>query len=108
MKNIQVIDGARNCTYSVYSTSDSDFEVIFPDGQDIEFYDDLDARVNQDTLLSILTELWEHEVDKKEVQGIHGTLFYELEEKKILYPTKKENEMISGIELLNITSEDRE
>jgi hypothetical protein len=33
MPNVQVIDGADNCTFDIYSLSDSDFETIFPDEQ---------------------------------------------------------------------------
>src|SRR5579871_5330834 len=46
-KNIQVIDGAENCTYSVYATNAEAFREMFPDGQDIEFADDLIVRLGQ-------------------------------------------------------------
>jgi hypothetical protein len=39
-KNIQVIDGAINCHYPIYSIEEEYFNLIFPNGQDIEFIDD--------------------------------------------------------------------
>jgi len=38
--------------------------------------------------------MWARRVDKKQVVGIHGTLFYELGRKKGYYPTKKEAEAV--------------
>jgi hypothetical protein len=31
-------------------------------------------------------------VQKRDVVGIHGTLFYELEEKKVYYPSRRDEE----------------
>ncbi|WP_147455626.1 hypothetical protein [Solilutibacter pythonis] len=98
MPNIQIIDGADNCTYDVFTISRDGFREIFPDdGQDVEFIDDFVARVGEQHAASILNELWKHPANKKAVDGIHGTLFFELEKKKAFYPTKKESEMSLGI-----------
>jgi len=35
MKNIQVIDRADNCTYSIFGATDEEFESIFPNGTEI-------------------------------------------------------------------------
>jgi hypothetical protein len=94
MKHIQVIDDADNCTYSVFGASDEDFTVIFPDGTDVEFSDDFFERVGDERGIEISNRLWKQPVDKKIVSGIHGTLFYQLPEKKRFYPTKKEAEMV--------------
>jgi hypothetical protein len=94
MKNIQVIDGAENCTYSIFRASDEDFSTIFPDENDVEFADDFVERVGDERGIEISNRLWKQPVDKKIVSGIHGTLFYELPEKKRFYPTKKEAEMV--------------
>lgn len=97
LKNIQVIDGAQNCTYDIYAVSESDFKHVFPgDGQDIEFAEDLAQRIPDDDD-PFWHRLWEHRVDKKEVQGIHGTLFFQLEFKREFYPTKRESEMTVGV-----------
>ena len=98
MKNVQVIDGANNCTYSVFAFSDEQFKIVFPKpGQDIEFIEDVIKRVGNKKLGAILKPAWQRIIDKKAVCGIHGTLFYELEFKKRFYPTKKDSEMITGV-----------
>lgn len=95
MKNIQVIDGADNCTYEVYSLEERYFKDIFPEeGQDIEFADDFIVRVGDKKSHMILNELWKNRQDKKHIHGIHGTLFFEVEFKKKYYPTKKESGMV--------------
>jgi len=77
--NIQVVDGAQNCTYEVFEVDEVDFREIFPaDGQDIEFVEDFEARVGQDRAALLLSRVWDRRIDKKLVMGIHGTLFYEL------------------------------
>ena len=94
MKNIQIIDGANNCTYSVFAATDEEFAVIFPDGADIEFIEDLVERFGEEAAGRITGALWDRPVDKKVVHGIHGTLFYQLTYKKRYYPTKRESEMV--------------
>jgi hypothetical protein len=98
MKYVQVIDGAENCTYSIFAATDEDFTFIFPDEQDIEFIRDFVKRVGKKRANEILKRLWTIPIDKKKVHGISGTLFYELDFKKKYYPTKKENEMVTGFE----------
>ena len=44
MKNIQVIDGAINSVYDIFSVTDDEFLLIFPDGQDIAFIDEVLSR----------------------------------------------------------------
>jgi hypothetical protein len=95
LKNIQVIDGADNCAYDIFSMSDASFRLMFPDGRDIEFIDDFIERVGQKKAGSILNSVWKRRMDKKSVVGIHGTLFYELDHKKRFYPTKKSAELIT-------------
>jgi hypothetical protein len=98
MKNVQVIDGADNCTYSIFQFSNRQFEMIFPaKGQDIEFIEDVVRRMGNNKLGQLLKSAWNRPIDKKRVKGIHGTLFYELTFKKKYYPTKIEAEMVIGI-----------
>jgi hypothetical protein len=97
MKNIQVIDSGDNCTYDIFSIDDDDFDALFPDGQDVEFIEDVFERLKEDKAIKILQKLWGKRVDKKNVSGIHGTLFYQLAFKKEFYPSKKESEMIVKI-----------
>jgi hypothetical protein len=99
-KNIQVIDGALNCTYSIFACSSKVFAEIFPGGADIEFVDDFIQRLGEWRAREILKGLWDNPVEKKLVRGIHGTLFYECAEKRPLYPTKMERDMPTGPALL--------
>jgi hypothetical protein len=93
MKYIQVIDGALNCTYSIFAAADDEFELLFPDGIDIEFNDDLFSRLGAAEAARLLAKVYGRLVDKKSVVGIHGTLFFEMKHKKKYYPTKRESEM---------------
>jgi hypothetical protein len=94
MKNIQVIDGAGNCTYSLFAATDEEFGEIFPNGADIEFAEDFFDRVGDEAGTTITSAIWKRPIEKKVALGIHGTLFYQLLQKKRYYPTRKESEMI--------------
>ncbi|KAA3452859.1 hypothetical protein C7I87_01415 [Mesorhizobium sp. SARCC-RB16n] len=90
MKNVQLIDGAINTAYNIYAVSDEDFELIFPNGQDIEFIEDFIKRVGRKRAGQVVYSLNKGLQKKSEVNGIHGTLFYELRrQKKRLYPNKR-------------------
>lgn len=94
MKNIQVIDSAENCAYDIYAASEEDFAAIVPEpGQDIEFIGDVFERLGKAEAAALLQRLWPHPVEKPKARGIHGTLFYELDEKKEFYPTKRERDL---------------
>jgi hypothetical protein len=97
VKNIQVIDDALNCLFEVFSVPDEDFELIFPEGRDIEFSDDFVARVGESQASAILERCWEHIQDKKQISGIHGTLFYGAGngKRKPFFPTRREAEMVA-------------
>jgi hypothetical protein len=97
MKNIQVIDGAENSEYAIYSVTDDEFALIFPaEGQNIEFIEDLVERLGEDMADRVFEHVWDRRVDKLDVVGIHGTLFYELLSKKEFYPTKNDRTMIGS------------
>ncbi len=92
MKNIQVIDGAENCTYDIFSVSDGDFKVIFPNSTEIAFIDEV-IKTNKKSIIGpIFKKMWKRRVPKKNVNGIHGTLFYELSFKKKYYPNRKDDD----------------
>lgn len=100
MPNIQVIDDAGNCTYDVFEIEQDGFDLIFPSkGQDVEFIEDFFERVGDQRAIAVMTPVWKRRLKKPEVRGIHGTLFYGLESKKEFYPTKRESEMVTGLEL---------
>ena len=99
MKNIQIIDGALNCSYDIFSVTDEEFKAIFPgEFQDVEFIKDVITRDDGARLNAMFAAIWQRPVDKPSVRGIHGTLFYELEHKKKYYPTKRSCEMVTGLD----------
>ena len=96
LKNIQVIDGADNCVYDVFSATEEEFDFIFPKGTDIAFIDEVvarhkgsDARIK---LEDAFNRIWLRRIRKSEAMGIHGVLFYELERKKRYYPSRRDEE----------------
>jgi hypothetical protein len=99
MKNIQVIDGALNCVYDIFSLTDEEFASIFPIGEDVAFIDEVLGRVTSDSdrqkLDGVFENIWLRPVAKSHANGIHGTLFYELEHKKQYYPTRRDAEAIN-------------
>lgn len=95
MKNIQVIDAADNCAYDVFQATDREFEIIFPSAsQDIQFAEDLP---NTSEVNEALNSIWQRlYYNKKDINGIHGTLFYQLIDKKAYYPNKRESDLTTG------------
>lgn len=92
MKNIQVIDGASNCTFSLFQATDEEFELLFPElRQDIQYAEDLTDLLRQDEINAALQRIWQRPVRKQDVQGIHGTLFYQLQRYKKLYREKRDD-----------------
>jgi hypothetical protein len=57
MKNIQIIDGAVNATFSVFQATEEEFAIIFPDGRDMELAEDLIERIGEEAACSVLTPL---------------------------------------------------
>jgi len=95
MKNIQVIDGAENCVYDIFAATDEEFSLIFPLGQDVAFIDEVMERGPEDVLDATFSRIWNRRVPKSEAIGIHGLLFYELDEKKQYYPTRRDEEAVN-------------
>jgi hypothetical protein len=87
MKNIQVVDDAANCTFSLFQVNEREFAVLFPaPGQDVQFAEDLgpDAK-------SILAKVWQRPIRKADARGIHGTLFFGLPRYREIFPGKRED-----------------
>jgi hypothetical protein len=94
MKNIQVVDGALNCTFSIFQATDEEFVRLFPEpGQEIQFAEDLDPGI-ADTLGS--NPIWQCPIRKRDAQGIHGTLFFGLERYKTVYRERREDGVDPG------------
>jgi len=92
MKNIQVIDGADNTVYDVFSATDEEFAAIFPSGTDIAFIEEVFEREPEKLLNEVFGRIWQRRISKRNAMGIHGLLFYQLEHKKQYYPTRKDEE----------------
>lgn len=95
MKNIQVIDGAVNCVYDVFAATEEELAAIFPSDQDVAFIDEVYNNGSREVLERAFKAIWQRRVPKAQVQGIHGTLFFELEAEKPYYPTRKDEEAIN-------------
>jgi hypothetical protein len=95
MKNIMVIDGAENCVYDVFGVSDDDFALIFPEGTDIAFIEDIERRADADLVFEALKRTWSNRIPKREAVGIHGIVFYQLYAKRKYYPTLRDEEAVN-------------
>jgi len=96
VKNIQIVDGADNATFSIFQATDDEFAQIFPgEGQDIEVIEDVALRLGDGALIELMSPIWERPIHKSDVIGIHGTLFYNHERKRHHLPaTKREVDRI--------------
>ena len=95
MKNVQIIDGAQNCVYDIFSATDEEFALVFPEGTDIAFIHDVYANGDKHLLDVAFKNIWQRRVKKSEAHGVHGIIFYELDVKKAYYPTRKDEEAIN-------------
>ena len=94
MKNVQIIDGATNCSHSIYSVPDDVFSEIFPEeNQDIEFWEDVIRRVGKKRATELMKFTWHSRIVKRELLGLHGTLFIDLERRKQDYPNKRDSDL---------------
>ena len=90
MKNIQIIDGAGNATFSIFQVTDEEFLAIFPDaGQDMEIVEDFIGRLGKKAAEAILEPIWERPILKRDANGIHGTLFYDNRNRREHFPATK-------------------
>ena len=97
MKNIQVIDGAVNCVYDIFAATDVEFRMIFASGEDVAFIDDVlrKHRAKKKRLGAAMARIFRRRVSKRDANGIHGILFYELPAKKVFYPTRCDEEALN-------------
>lgn len=83
MRNVQIIDGASNATYSLFQATDDEFAAIFPKGRDMETIEDMIERLGDEEASRVLTPLWSRPILKREALGLHGTLFYDNERRQL-------------------------
>ncbi len=77
MKNVQIIDGANNATFSVFQATDEEYAALFPNGRDMALAEDLIERLGEEEAGRVLAPLWNRPILKRDAMGIHGTLFYD-------------------------------
>ena len=95
MKNIQVIDDARNCVYDIFAATEEEFAMIFPAGQDVAFIEEVMARGPEAQIDAAFTRIWKRRIPKRHAMGIHGMLFYELDHKMQYYSTRIDEEAVN-------------
>jgi hypothetical protein len=95
VKNIQVIDSADNCVYDIFAATEEEFSLIFPDGEDIAFNEQVWARGDSERLTLAFEAIWKRRIRKRDAMGIHGVLFYGLSAKSVYYPTRRDEEAIN-------------
>lgn len=89
MKNIQIIDGAVNATFSIFQATDEEFAEIFPGDRDMEFSEDFHQRVGEQRARAILEPIWQRPILKRNANGIHGTLYYDWAKRRERLPSSK-------------------
>jgi hypothetical protein len=99
-KNIQVIDGAINSTFEVYQVPEELFNLLFPDGTDVAYLDEVEERLKLNSIdeeIEMWGAVYRNKVDKKQLTGIHGTLHLTGSySDKAYFPTRKENEVVDS------------
>ncbi|WP_432284071.1 hypothetical protein SLT36_19895 [Aminobacter sp. BA135] len=89
MKNIQIIDGAANATFSLFQATEEEFAAIFPADRDMELVEDLIKRLGKKAANSVLAQIWGRPILKRDALGIHGTLFYDNQHRRPHMPPSK-------------------
>ena len=90
MKNVQIIDAAQNCTFSVFQFTEVQFALLFPNpGQDIAFADELLIYLTTAQREAAFEGVWDRPIAKSDIIGLHGTLFYEFEKRKQHFPVSR-------------------
>jgi hypothetical protein len=95
MKNIQIIDGADNCVYDVFAATETEFRLIFKSNTNIAFINEVYMNGDKLKLDKAFEKIWKRRLNKQEINGIHGTIFYELDFKKAFYPARLDEEAVN-------------
>ena len=89
MKNILIVDGALNATFSLFQATDEEFAAIFPDESDMQIIEDVFERLGQEAFGRAVTPMWERPILKVDAVGIHGTLLYNSEDRREYLPASR-------------------
>ena len=97
MKNIQVIDDALNCTYSIYEVDDASFSLLFPGkDQNIAFIEDIVSAHGDEMAGKLVIKSTKTLVKKEIINGLHGTLFIGKSHMMAYYPNRREDDLDSA------------
>ena len=97
MKNIQIIDGADNATFSLFQVTDDEYAELFVDGADMDLIEDVIDRLGDDRAGKILSAIWKRPTLKRDANGLHGTLFFDWAARRRHLPaTKREVDLDDG------------
>ena len=79
MKNIQIIDGAANSVFEIYEVDDFTFNEIFANDRDVVFITDIHKYLDftKEEVRVFWQKVYSCRMDKKKINGIHGTLHLE-------------------------------
>lgn len=99
MKYVQVINDAMMCRYDIMLLTGEEYSNIFQNCTDIVFIDELFDGTDlcrEDKLEKMFWNMWARgRIPRINANGISGTLFYDLPEKKKYYPTRKDEEAMN-------------
>lgn len=97
MKNILMVDGAMNATYSVFQATDEEFATLFPNGEEIDVIEDVIARTGEGISEDIFNRVWNRPILKSDTQGIHATLIFDDPSRRdYLPPSRREVDWDDG------------
>jgi hypothetical protein len=74
---------------------DDDFALVFPEGTDVAFIEDIERRPNAEVVFQALKRTWSNRIPKRDATGIHGIVFYQLYDKRKYYPTLRDEEAVN-------------
>ena len=86
---------APDIAFGIFPATDEEFALVFPEGTDIAFINEIYANGDMQLLDAAFNSIWQRRVKKDDARGIHGIIFYELDEKKAYYPTRRDEEAIN-------------
>jgi hypothetical protein len=59
--------------YDIFATPDDDLALIFPEGTDIAFIEDIERSPNAELVFEALKRTWSNRIPKREAVGITGS-----------------------------------
>lgn len=98
MKNVQVVDGGANSLFEIYAVPDEIFNLMFPNGSDVAFLEDVDRVFAQHGNQSLWQDVYATRLEKRSVRGVHGTLHLTGSPcDPHFFPTRREKEVLHHI-----------